>query len=183
MVLNWNQTLIGYSHKLCATIARAYKAGRTGCWSMALWVIGVHAPLSVACRVPSYSQTLEWRLKALHTHQLNFFMFNPLCGCFPEQWGPTVGLQSATLCFSNSLVCLGICIGPSCPTAKLTEPSFSWQQEMASWDTIIPSLVLIRTTFKDYRQFALHPPTQGSSYKWKHIISIFGLPHWEWLFF
>ena len=54
LLMEWalgsNQTLIGYSHNFCATIALAYYAGRTDCRSKVLWLGWC---LSVAYRVPS----------------------------------------------------------------------------------------------------------------------------------
>ena len=54
--LKSNQTLIGCSHKLCATIALVYFAGRTDCRSKVLWLVGVYVSLLVACKVPSCTE-------------------------------------------------------------------------------------------------------------------------------
>lgn len=50
-----NQTLIGYSHKICATIALGYFAGRTDCRSKGS-LVGVHISLSVVSRELSHTK-------------------------------------------------------------------------------------------------------------------------------
>jgi hypothetical protein len=41
-----NQTLIGYSHKVCATIALAYLAGKTDCIIVIVWRVSMAASIS-----------------------------------------------------------------------------------------------------------------------------------------
>ena len=87
MSLKSNQTLDGYSDKLCTTIALAYISGSIDCRSKGLWLAGVYVSLLIACRVYSHTQYTRmywWML------QLNLHMFKEFCG-YPHICGTGKG--------------------------------------------------------------------------------------------
>jgi|UPI0000486FE4 hypothetical protein len=83
-----SQTLIGDSHKLCVTIALADLASRTllEMTKVLCGWLGVYISPLVVFRVPSSNKDLDYRVKALCRHQLNFSMFCELCRCCLQQW-------------------------------------------------------------------------------------------------
>lgn len=90
MVLKSTQTSIGYSHKFCATIGLAYLTDRKDCRSkiVATKICGwddIYIFLLVACRVSSYTKDIRTWINAPQKHQLDFSLFNELCGCCPWQ--------------------------------------------------------------------------------------------------
>lgn len=82
-------------------------------------------------------------MKAPCRHPLDLPTFSELCGCCPQQRGPTASLQSALLCPSISLGCLGISTGRLSQQVNQMQPSPAigspaWLQKMASSDSVFP---------------------------------------------
>ena len=99
------------------------------------------------------------RMKILCTDQLDFSMFNELCGCYSQQWELTVSLQRTSSSHGNSLGSLQISMGPLWLIIQLdVTQSHYWKFCLV---TIYDSISLIgcklhQGCFNNLRNFPLH---------------------------
>lgn len=76
--------------------------------------------LQQSAKYPPSPKGLEYRGEGSKQarHQIYFSLFNELCKCCPQQWGPTLSLQKSIFWLSNSLGCLMISMVSSWPTPQ-----------------------------------------------------------------
>lgn len=111
-----NQTLISY-YRFCANIALAYYPGRTDYKQNIVWMGQCFSISNLQSTFPDQKDQ-NIGVNASQKHQLDFFMFNELCGCCPQQWDFAASFQRATPCFSDILGCLEISKEPTWPTTQ-----------------------------------------------------------------
>lgn len=119
MGLNTNQTLVSYSHKLCAAIVLTYLAGRTTLQINSDWIY-VYISLLVGFSLSSYIKYVwmlehsdEGSIQALARH-----VHVQYRRCH-QQWGLVVSFLRTMYYLGNSLGHLGIAIGSIWSTTEL----------------------------------------------------------------